>query len=853
MKHLSLGVLGVLSQTPLLAVAGAAGTPMLEPIEVQFDSAFFNGGMTQADISRFDRGNPVMPGSHRIDLYVNERWLGREVIDFRAASPENNAKACFTPELLERLGVDMEKLMASAADQLARPCIDLAAAIPSAQAMFDVGEQRLDISIPQAAMLRHARGYVDPKSWDNGITAARLNYHFNGHHNEHSGRGGNTQAYLGLDAGLNVAGWQIRQQSSMRWSTATSQWQNIATYAQHDITAWRSRVTVGDAHTTGELYDSTPFRGVRVASDDRMLPDSMTGYAPIVRGVAETNARVEVRQNGYTIYETTVAPGPFEINDLYATGYGGNLEVAVIEADGRRNTFTVPYAAVSRLMRPGMSRYSAMVGQVRNSALIGDSPYVAEATYQRGINNWATLYTGGQTTANGRYASVMGGGAFNTPIGAVSADITYSSAKLRHTDRTQTGHSARVTYSKSLPAINTNFALAAYRYSSRDYLSLSDAVTLDDRARHGNPAGVVESVGDQRNRFQLTLNQRLGEKAGSLYLSGSRSDYWNTPETDTTYQLGYNNRFKSLSYSITASRTRATAGNYNNQYFLSLSVPLGRQGSAHRPMLTAGADHGDGRDSARVGVTGTAGNRNQMNYGAYAATSDGDTNVGFNGQYNASQASLGASYSHAKDYQQLSISAMGGIVVHPGGVTFSQSLGETIAVVEAKGATGASVASANNIKVDSRGYAVVPSLTPYRMNNVELDPKGIPMDVELQTSSQLIAPRAGVVVALSYPTANGQPVFLRGVKDDGQPLPFGAQVIDAQGMEVGLVGQGGLAFLRGLADSGTLSVKWGENIDDQCVIAYHLPPRKVGEQAAVKIDVVCHGGAQVASLAPDEE
>ncbi len=43
----------------------------------------------------------------------------------------------------------------------------------------------------------------------------------------------------------------------------------------------------------------------------------MLGYAPQIRGYAKTNAKVEVRQQGNLIYQTTVTPGSFEINDLF--------------------------------------------------------------------------------------------------------------------------------------------------------------------------------------------------------------------------------------------------------------------------------------------------------------------------------------------------------------------------------------------------------------------------------------------------------------------------------------------------------------------------------------------------------
>ncbi|MDP1045118.1 fimbria/pilus outer membrane usher protein, partial [Klebsiella pneumoniae] len=41
---------------------------------------------------------------------------------------------------------------------------------------------------------------------------------------------------------------------------------------------------------------------------------------------------VTVRQRGVLLDEVSVAPGPFVLNDLFATGYGGDLTVTVTEA-----------------------------------------------------------------------------------------------------------------------------------------------------------------------------------------------------------------------------------------------------------------------------------------------------------------------------------------------------------------------------------------------------------------------------------------------------------------------------------------------------------------------------------------
>ncbi|MFX6763675.1 fimbria/pilus outer membrane usher protein, partial [Acinetobacter baumannii] len=88
---------------------------------------------------------------------------------------------------------------------------------------------------------------------------------------------------------------------------------------------YRGVLTLGDSFTNGEVFDSYGYRGIDFSSDDRMLPNSMLGYAPRIRGNAKTNAKVEVRQQGQLIYQTTVAPGNFEINDLYPTGFGGEI------------------------------------------------------------------------------------------------------------------------------------------------------------------------------------------------------------------------------------------------------------------------------------------------------------------------------------------------------------------------------------------------------------------------------------------------------------------------------------------------------------------------------------------------
>ncbi len=227
-------------------------------------------------------------------------------------------------------------------------CVPLTTLISEATTRFDVGQQRLYLTVPQAFMGNHARGYIPPELWDNGITAGLINYNFTGN-NAHNTTGGSSRyAYLNLQSGLNIGAWRLRDNSTWSYSSGGStssnenRWQHVNSWLERDITPLRSRLTLGDSYTNGDVFDGINFRGAQLASDDNMLPDSQKGFAPVIHGIARGTAQVSIRQNGYEIYQSTVPPGPFTIDDLYAAGNGGDLQVTIKEADGSRRSSACP-------------------------------------------------------------------------------------------------------------------------------------------------------------------------------------------------------------------------------------------------------------------------------------------------------------------------------------------------------------------------------------------------------------------------------------------------------------------------------------------------------------------------------
>jgi outer membrane usher protein len=817
---------------------------------VEFNDKFLDsGGGEKIDISRFNKGQEILPGTYRADAYVNQSWAGKFDVDIRETSP-GVMRPCFNTDLLDRMNVDLTKLSPEANAKLesaGSECVEIADLIPAASAVFDSGEQRLDVSVPQIAMRSRARGYVDPKFWDDGIPAATLQYNANTYHTTASGANNDSQ-YLGLNAGFNAGPWRFRYQGNLTHNTIGGQhYQSVQTYVQRAFKGIKSQLTAGDIFTDGALFDSYGVRGVTLGSDDRMYPESQRGYAPIVRGIANTNARVQIRQNGNIIYETTVAPGAFEINDLYPTGYGGNLDVIVTEADGSQRISTVPYAAAVNALRPGVTRYNATVGQYRDPT-IDIHPFVSQFTIQRGINNLLTLY-GGAIGAD-MYFSGMIGTALNTRFGAFGFDVTEASTSSKR-GGSHSGASMRVSYSQLFEPTNTNFAIAAYRYSTNGFYSLQDAVLL----RQSIDTGVPESVLPRsKARVQFTVNQTLGEngRLGSVYAVGSITSYWNRSNRDTQYQIGYSNSWKRMTYGVSFQRQyQVNLDRWDNRVMATVSIPLGW--GAHAPTSQTSFQHSssDASNSVQQSISGTLGQDNAFSYGVNGNYTDGGrdgrstASGGGNLGYMSPFAQLMVNGSVGRNYSQVGAGISGGVVAWRNGVAFTPNMSDTVAIVEAKDAAGARVSNGSGLRVDRWGHAVVGGLQPYMANDIELDPKGLPISIALKSTVQRTAPTAGAVVALKFDTEDmGKSAFIRVTQSDGKPLPFGASVLDDAGNSAGTVAQGSRIIATGLkADAGTLNVKWGESPDQHCVVRYQLPaaststPSKAG---AVSFDAgVC--------------
>ena len=803
-----------------------------------FDSSFLIGDAQKVDISTFRYGNPILAGEYNVDIYVNNTWFGKRRVQFKNSENKSKAQTCFTETQLLEYGV--KKQVLTLQNNLSSTgCYLIEQWIEAAFYEFDSSRLRLDISIPQIALQKNAQGYIDPSVWNRGINAGFLSYSgsaykiFNrdSNHNKDS-----TNAFLSLNTGINLASWQLRHNGQWQWLSqpadgqARSDYQANSTYLQRAFPNYRGMVTIGDSFTDGEVFDSLAYRGVDFSSDDRMLPNSMLGYAPQIRGNAKTNAKVEIRQQGQLLYQTTVAAGSFEINDLYPTGFGGELEVSVIEANGEIQRFAVPYSSVVQMLRPGLNRYSATLGQFRDHH-IDATPWFGQIKYQHGINNYLTGYTGLQVAEN--YAAILLGSAIATPIGSIAFDVTQSNADFEH-QGSKSGQSFKLSYSKLFSPTNTNLTLAAYRYSTEDFYRFRDAVWIQDLESKGID---THAHGKQRSEFQITLNQGLSQNWGNIYVVGSWLDYWNRNETLQQYQIGYTNNYRGLTYGLSANKRQVQYGSTHSsndtEYMMSLSFPLDFKTQSIN-VNTAVTQH-----SQNIGISSMVNDR--FSYGASFTRQDySEPSLNINGRYRTNYATLTSSYSIADRYQQAMLNVSGNIVAHAGGVLFGAEQGQTMVLVYAPDAAGAKVNNVAGLSINKAGYAVIPYVTPYRLNDVTLDPQNMSTRVELEESSQRIAPFAGAIAKVDFNTKKGYAIYIHTRTKDGGHLPFAAQVTNQDQQVVGMVAQGSMIYLRSPLSKDHLQVHWGENNTVQCHIDYDISQQlKIKQQDAIVTEAIC--------------
>ncbi|MDH0730394.1 fimbrial biogenesis outer membrane usher protein [Pseudomonas sichuanensis] len=804
------------SQRPVLPClfAGITAALMDIPIgraEPGFQSGFLRQMPGQAEhigawaLDALAEDRPLVPGPYQVQVLVNLLPVGLYTLEFTPAD-DGGLQPCLPAAQLAEWGLRLEALEDLDAAQAA--CLDLASTVPGAQVTFTPGRLQLAISIPQIALRREVAGHVAPEHWDSGINAAFINYQASTQQGQSRYRGHYASHDLYLSSGLNLGPWRLRSTQSWRHDgQGDTAWTRGQTYAQRDLPGTHANLTLGETFTDSDVFRGVPITGLRIASDLSMLPDAQQGYAPIIRGVARSRSKLEIWQNGYPIYSTYVSQGPYAIDDLSTAG-SGELEVVLTEEDGQVQRYTQPYATLANQLRQGVWRYSATLGRY-NPASSQEAPLLWQGTLAMGTHWNATLY-GGVMASEYYRAAALGISKDLGGIGALAFDVTRSLAEFDH-DGDEQGMSYALRYGKTFNT-QTSLRFAGYRYSTPGYRDFDEAV------RQRDMGGSFQ--GSRRSRLEASLHQRLLQSS-SLTLTLSQQDYWQRMAPQRQYQLNFSTQHRGVTYNLFASQSLTDRRGSDRQFGLSLSLPLdiGHSSRATFDLRNSGQGYSQraslsGSSSESISYNASLSQDPQHNKAASLALG-----------YRGSHASLGAGFTEADDYRNLSLNASGALLVHGQGMTFGPYMGDTAGLIEVPEVAGVGLLNAAGTRTNERGFAIVPSLQPYRRNALELNTDRVGLEVQIDNGTAQVVPRRGAVVKHRFEARRIARLVLTLHDAQGQPLPFGAQVQDSEGMALGMVGQAGQVLLATHDEPQQLHVSWGEQADSRCQLA--LEPKAI--------------------------
>lgn len=768
------------------------------------------------DLSRFEQAGYIPPGEYLLEVSVNGRGLAsQQLIQFLPVDNGKSSRMCLAPELVERFGL-LDTVRQSLPLWNEGKCVSFDDK-PDARIHFDSQQQRLVITFPQAWMIYKNSNWVGPEMWDNGIPGLIFDYNvLASRYEPYQGRNTDSISSYGT-LGANAGPWRLRadyQYSNNHTDNyGTNQsfsWTQI--YAFRPIPSIGGRLTAGQTYLNSDIFDSFRFTGATVSSDQRMLPPSLRGYAPQVNGIAQTNAKVIISQQGRIVYQAKVTPGPFVIQDLSDVVHG-TLDVRVEEEDGRVSTFQVNAASVPFLTRKGGIRYKAAMGKpsvTNDNHLISPMFYMGELSW--GAFNDTSLYGGLIATSGNDYNALAAGVGQNLhDFGAISFDVTRSDAELPKLER-KSAYSYRVNYSKRFDETNTQVTFAGYRFSERGFMSMNQY--LDKRT-------AMFYSRDDKQTYTLTANQYLKWPDITVYLSATHKTYWNDVDSNT-YTLSMSKLFdigeiRNVSATLSASKIKYGFDD-DQQIYLSLNMPVGTG-----QQVSYDASHDNSR-----GFVQTASYYNTMDRNnSWRISASGSTpqftrgepilRVGY--QHTSPYGQLVIDGSHSpKDYRSASANWYGSLTMTPRGAAFHQnsSGNEPRLLVDTNSVEDVEF-NGGSAKSNSAGIAVISNTPSYQSSDVNVDMNTLPDNTEIYDSVIQKTLTEGAIGYRKVRAVRGQRFMASLQMQDGRVPPMGASVVDRKtGIEAGIVGENGLVYLTGVNEADLLEVRWNEQ--DQCRI-----------------------------------
>lgn len=587
----------------------------------------------------------------------------------------------------------------------------------------------------------------------------------------------------------------------------------------------------GDA-INGGLGWTRPIRigGVQAQSNFALRPDLITMPLPMLGGTAAVPSTIDVYVNNIKTFSQDVGAGPFSLNNVPLVSGAGNAQLVIRDSSGHETKTTVPFYASPSLLAPGLSGWSLEAGLPRLSFGSTWDAYVqspvGSATLRRGIFDWLTMeghVEGGAGTANGGIGAVFKTGTFGVAAAAVAVSGGSGNKGLQ----------TYFSYETRLLGLNIN-ASSQRTFGAYDDLASATARLQDNANIYGLsnffPSSYFGYLQPLNSNAAIYLNARPPRALDRITISAPLAfDTKSSVSTSFVHMLdaaGNLSQIVSASYSRALPRNASLYAtvfqdfgtNRNTGLFVGLTIPLSESVSA-----SSGASRGQNGTSINTDVVKPLGPQ-PGSYGWRVRDSEGaspyrEASASYRSNYGTVQ--VGASQDPGGSRGLLEL--RGSIATMGGGVFASNWIDDGFAVVKT-GAAGLEVLHDNRPVgvTDSRGMLLVPTLRSYQKNKITIDPSNLPVDAEIESTREIVAPadRSGVLVnfKVSSDTTSALVTFTR---PGGDFVPAGA-IGRIEGGNEFVVGYDGQAFIKDLAGMNSATIEF---VDATCRAEFPFAPR----------------------------
>lgn len=786
--------------------AGTPAAPAADDASTMFDIEMMKSrGIDPKVAEYFMREARFTPGMSLVTLSVNGQRKGAAMARF-----DEKGSLCFDRRFLQRAGLRMP-------DDATLPgpdsCIDFRGAYPQTMVTLKPNAAVVELLVPTDALMPEASAQTDYAS---GGTAALLNYDLLAVGNSFAG--GSSRYYsASSEFGFNAGDWIVRSRGMYSNDGSTSNFSHLYAYAQRTFVSQQAVFQGGEINVGNSIFAGPAIYGMQWMPELALKRPSSPGTA--VEGIAQTQARVEVRQAGALIYTTVVPPGPFTLTNIPLLNGSNDLEVTVIEATGASRRFVVPAALLGAGTLGVTPGYSFALGKLRQ--LGGDAlvkPWVATATgtWQPGKNVGMT----GGVMVGTQYGSVAAGldtflfGNTNASLRSILSNATRESRRGAQfmgsiSTRLTTSLSANVTATQQTPG----------------YRSITDT-TQDTTADWIN----------SHYRGQYTAGLAWSQEVlGAFSVNYSRSSLF-TGDDSKRVTGSWGRTFKYATVSLSVEKAiGGTSGNNGNAVYLSVSVPLGRRS------VRGYVNRVDG--STRLGATYSEVVNDIFNYSLNAETRPGEgalsasANVATTPYY--TRLNLGAAQ-YGSDRTSYNAELSGGILAHRHGVTFSPyALGDTFGVASlGSELSGVKISTPQGpVWTDAWGRAVISTAPAYAQSRVEVSTKTLPRNVDIGNAFMQITPGRGSVSYVNFDVVKVRRLLLHTRDEAGKPLPRNATVTDEEGNFLTTVLNDGTIFLSN--SSATRGLRVVDQAGKSCVLSFTIPVAQDLEAYFDEVDARC--------------